>query len=606
MDSKAKIAIIASSDKGIELGHTLCRELPSAQLYSARKHKNATQIESAICFTKKNFENFDALIFVGALGICVRAIAPCVENKKKDPAVINIDVNGQFVQSVLSGHVGGANDLTKRIARILGATPVISTASDSQELWALDTLPSRFGWNIEHEESLTSLMALFVNQKPTAILLEARDQGTLFLETSIPSFAKVFSMREEINEDDFELVIAVTPFVRKFKKPTLFYRPSLFSLGMGCKKQVKPETVVPALEKQLEEKGISPLSISVLGSVEIKKDEPALQAIASKWDIPFQTFDAETLNAQAIPNPSDKVFQTVGTYGVAEASALTLSSNGRLVVEKQKVSPAEGDDFTWALAIDPLKERKGFIEIVGAGPGDPELVSVKGKRFLQNADLILYAGSLVPEELTHYAKPGCVVRSSASMNLEEQFEIMKEFYDRGLFVVRLHTGDPCIYGAIQEQMNYFDQYNMDYHITPGISSFQAAAAALQSQFTIPEKVQSIILTRGEGRTAMPDKEKLHMMARSQSTMCIFLSATLAEQVQKDLLVHYPEDTPVAVCYKLTWKDEKIWRGELRNLAQIIKDNQLTLTTMIVVGEAIGNRKGLSRLYAHEFKHIFRK
>jgi len=275
-------------------------------------------------------------------------------------------------------------------------------------------------------------------------------------------------------------------------------------------------------------------------------------------------------------------------------------------VEKQKVSPAQGDDFTFAISCNPIMERKGFVEIVGAGPGDPELVSVKGKRFLQTADLILYAGSLVPEELTHYAKSGCVVRSSASMNLEEQFAIMKEFYDKGLFVVRLHTGDPCIYGAIQEQMNYFDEYRMDYHITPGISSFQAAAAALQSQFTIPEKVQSIILTRGEGRTAMPDKEKLHMMARSQSTMCIFLSATLAEQVQKDLLVHYPESTPVAVCYKLTWKEEKIWRGELKNLAQIIKDNKLTLTTMIVVGEAIGNRKGLSRLYAHEFKHIFRK
>ncbi len=145
-------------------------------------------------------------------------------------------------------------------------------------------------------------------------------------------------------------------------------------------------------------------------------------------------------------------------------------------------------------------ERSGFIEIVGAGPGDPELISVRGKRFLEEADLILYAGSLVPVELTRYAKPGATVRSSASMTLEEQFALMKEFYDKGLFVVRLHTGDPCIYGAIQEQMAFFDEYGMKYHITPGISSFQAAAAALQSQFTIPEKVQTIILTRGEGRT----------------------------------------------------------------------------------------------------------
>ena len=191
------------------------------------------------------------------------------------------------------------------------------------------------------------------------------------------------------------------------------------------------------------------------------------------------------------------------------------------------------------------------------------------------------------------------------MDLEEQFEIMKKFYDKGKLIVRLHTGDPCIYGAIQEQMAFFDKYNMSYHITPGISSFLAAAAALESQFTIPEKVQTIILTRGEGRTPMPEKEKLHLLARSQSTMCIFLSASVVDQVQQELMEHYPPETPVAACYKLTWKDEKIYRGELKDLAKIVKENELTLTTMIVVGEAIGNRQGLSKLYSHQFKHLFR-
>ena len=146
---------------------------------------------------------------------------------------------------------------------------------------------------------------------------------------------------------------------------------------------------------------------------------------------------------------------------------------------------------------------------------------------------------------------------------------------------------------------------MSYHITPGISSFQAAAAELRSQFTIPEKTQTIILTRGEGRTAMPEREKLHLLARSQSTMCIFLSAGIVEDVQAQLLEHYPPETPVAACYHLTWPDQRIYRGELRDLAKIVKEHKLTLTTMIVVGEAIDNRKGLSRLYADEFKHLFR-
>ena len=188
----------------------------------------------------------------------------------------------------------------------------------------------------------------------------------------------------------------------------------------------------------------------------------------------------------------------------------------------------------------------------------------------------------------------------------QEEELPDSSYDKGLFIVRLHTGDPCIYGAIQEQMAFFDRYKMSYHITPGISSFQAAAAALRSQFTIPEKVQSIILTRGEGRTPMPEKEQLHKLAQSQSTMCIYLSAGIVEQVQEELMQAYPPETPVAACYKLTWKEEKIYRGELKDLAKIVRDNNLTLTTLLVVGEAIDNRKGLSRLYAHEFKHLFRK
>ena len=247
-----------------------------------------------------------------------------------------------------------------------------------------------------------------------------------------------------------------------------------------------------------------------------------------------------------------------------------------------------------------------MIYIVGAGAGDPVLITVKGQRLLQTADVVIYAGSLVNPALLKLTKPSTEIHNSASMTLEQVLAVMEKAVAAEKMVVRLHTGDPSIYGAIQEQMNYFDQHGMSYHITPGISSFQAAAAALKSQFTIPEKVQSIILTRGEGRTPMPEREKLHLMARSQSTMCIFLSASIAEQVQEELLQEYPETTPVAVCYHLTWKDEQIFRGELKDLARIVKENNLTLTTMIVVGEAIGNREGLSRLYAHEFKHLYRK
>ena len=324
---------------------------------------------------------------------------------------------------------------------------------------------------------------------------------------------------------------------------------------------------------------------------------------------------AEVLDKVPVPHPSSTVKKATGSGSVAEAAAILSAEGGPLLVGKQK---GQTKDFTYAIAISKSaiqdeedsqqkgKQGHGHIEIVGAGPGDPELISIRGRRMLENADLILYAGSLVPKELTLCAKKGSTIRSSADMNLEEQFALIKKFYDKGKFIVRLHTGDPCIYGAIQEQMAFFDRYGMSYHITPGISSFQAAAAALRSQFTIPEKVQTIILTRGEGRTPMPEKEQLHKLAASQSTMCIFLSAGIAGQVQKELLEHYPPTTPVAACYKLTWKDERIYRGELKDLEQIVKENNLTLTTLLVVGDAIDNRTGVSRLYAEEFKHLYRR
>ncbi|WP_373721113.1 precorrin-4 C(11)-methyltransferase, partial [Bacteroides heparinolyticus] len=528
---------------------------------------------------------------------------------------------GKYVVSVLSGHIGGANELTMEAAGILGAEPVVTTQSDRTGLWALDTLPQRFGWTPVVSAPVSSSfvppstlpsgekeracmnrhISLFVSGKPTALLLTVRDEGTDWMEAHLPSHVAVFYRPEDIEPSRFELILCVSPQVPRFTEtPMICYVPRALHLGIGLARQAGPtREVLTAIEETLKEQGIVPAAIASISTIDAKSEEPVVKALQKEYTVNFHT--AEELASMEVPHPSPTVMKHMGTASVCEAAALLTAANSQLLLPKVK-----GANYTVAAAIDGGMMRRGHIEIVGAGPGDPELISVRGRRLLEKADLILYAGSLVPRELTHCAKPGATVLSSASMDLEEQFRVMKTFYDKGLFIVRLHTGDPCIYGAIQEQMNYFDQHGMSYHITPGISSFQAAAAALKSQFTIPEKVQSIILTRGEGRTPMPEREKLHLMARSQSTMCIFLSAGIAEQVQEELLQEYPESTPVAVCYHLTWKDERIFRGELKDLAKIVKENKLTLTTMIVVGEAIGNREGLSRLYAHEFKHLFRK
>lgn len=598
------IGIIILSEVAKEKALQLHSEL-GGKLYSTRELEGFEKIEDLQTETGQIMAEHDLVVFFSAMGICVRSIAPYLKDKHSDPAIICIDTTGKYVISVASGHIGGANEWTSRIASILGAEPIITTQSDRQGLWALDTLPRQFDWKLETVgATLNEAITKFVDGVPTALFLDVRCD---YLERTKPNYVDIYYHLEDLDISKYQLLIAVTPReLSDLSIPQILYRPQVLHLGIGCRHKANPKGVSEYILQQLHTAGFSALSIGSINSIELKRGEPIIEGLGEKLGIVPQYYSADQLEEIEVPNPSNKVNEVTSSPSVSEASALLASNGGVLVIEKQKGKLSEGNDFTFALAIDANTLPHGHIEIVGAGPGDPELISVRGKHFLQRADLILYAGSLVPIELTYYAKPGATVRSSADMNLEEQFALMKEFYDRNCLIVRLHTGDPCIYGAIQEQMALFDEAGMSYHITPGISSFLAAAAELRSQFTIPEKVQSIILTRGEGRTPMPEKEQLHKLAASQSTMCIYLSATLAEKVQSELLVHYPPETPVAVCHKLTWKEQKIIRGELQNLAQIIRDNKLTLTTLIVVGEAIDNRQGLSKLYNDTFKHLFRK
>lgn len=545
----------------------------------------------------------DAVVFIGALGICVRKLQSLVADKYTDPAVVCVDTTGKWVIPVIGGHVGGANKLAKEIAAAIGAQAVITTQSDNTGLWALDTLAKTYGWQMTRlsRNKMNEVIANFVNKKPTALVLEWDDEGTRHLQSSCPPHVHLFSSFQSYTQSSasFDVVIAVSPYCHEGLH--LQYFPQCIHLGVGCQKNV-PAHLATSLVGKITETGLAVQSIASIATIELKKDEPMLAELCKLLPNAKQhIYTAKKLAEIEVPNPSEKVYEVTGCYGVAEAAA--LAEGGQLVVPKQKVN-TDGYNYTFALT---LQKPEGHIEIVGAGPGDPELVSVRGQRFISQADLILYAGSLVPKELTRGAKHGAVIRSSAELDLEEQFALMKEFYDNHKLVVRLHTGDPCIYGAIQEQMAFFDKYHMDYHITPGISSFQAAAAELRSQFTIPERCQTIILTRGEGRTPMPEKEKLRLLAQHQSTICIFLSAGIAEQVQTELLEGgYPPETPVAACYKLTWKEQRIYRGQLKDLAHLLTSNNLKLTTMIVVGEAIDNREGLSKLYDKHFAHLYRK
>ena len=585
-----KIAIVTVSDEGRHVAQILLSQF---------KGEHISRQDVGKCWN-----DFDAFVFIGAMGICVRTIAPYVDDKHTDPAVVCVDSTGLNAISVLSGHIGGANDLTRDIAAILGAREVITTQSDLLGLWALDTFDQKYGWETELTEghgTMNEVIAAFVRKEPTALFIDIRDEGTDFMEAHLPGHVTLVSDISEVRADRFGLLIVVSPFTHSAPEGVMMiqYIPRVLQFGIGLAHQAPVQEVLEGLDALYYEHGINWEAGSIC-TIDIKVDEPVIQRLKSDG-YPVRLFTAEELSSVDVPSPSETVRKHVGTPSVCEAAALLASDNGPLLLPKVK-----GKNFTLAVAINRKNLREGHIEIVGAGPGDPDLVSVRGRRMLEQADLILYAGSLVPRELTDCHKPGAVVRSSADMNLDEQCALMKEYYDRGCFIVRLHTGDPCIFGAIQEQMAFFDKHNMSYHITPGISSFLAAAAELRSQFTIPERCQTIILTRGEGRTPMPEREKLHLLARSQSTMCIFLSAAIVDDVQRELLQEYAPTTPVAACYHLTWPDQRIYRGQLKDLAQLVHDNHLTLTTMLVVGDAIDNRENLSKLYDKHFTHLFRE
>ncbi|WNH12482.1 precorrin-4 C(11)-methyltransferase [Thalassobellus suaedae] len=602
-----KIVIIAVTEKGIEKALVIQKEFPKSLVITTLKsgNKNISSIVSVSDYLKGNFSKLDGICFVSALGICVRLIAPYIQDKNTDPAVVSVDDLCLNVQSVLSGHKGGANDFASKIASILGSNAIISTSSDVQNIWALDTLGKQFEWQTERSLEMNKIMALFVNNKPTALLLDIKDKGTQYLEKTIPNFVTVFYDEKDIDYTHFELFIAVTYKMYEVTIPNLFFIPKVLSVGSGCSKSLDSTLFETTLKRELEAMKINFYAIKNFGSIDIKAEQEAYLDFSKQYNIPFSTFTSAEIDTVFVPNPSEMVQSKIGVDGVSESCALLLSRNKNVLIEKQKIHLDNSEKFTFSVALHVNVERRTAIAIIGAGPGDEELITVKGKQYLERADCVLYAGSLIPEEMTNWCKAGAVVRNSAMMTLEEQISLMQEHYKKGNFVVRLQCGDPSLYGAIQEQMTIFDDLEMDYFIVPGISSFSAAAAALRSEFTIPEVVQSIVLTRGEGKTPMPPKESIAAFAATNATMCIFLSVGIAKKVEAQLLEHFDADTPVAVMYRVSWKDEEIFQGKLSELATIVKKSKKTRTVLIIVGQAIGARKNRSQLYSPEWKHIFR-
>ncbi len=246
------------------------------------------------------------------------------------------------------------------------------------------------------------------------------------------------------------------------------------------------------------------------------------------------------------------------------------------------------------------------VYFIGAGPGDPDLITVKGKAMVEIADIIVYAGSLVNPEVLACNKKGAAIYNSASMNLDEVLKVLIEGVNEGKIVARVHTGDPSIYGAIREQIDELKKLDIPYEVIPGVSSFTAAAAALRQEFTLPNVSQTIICTRLEGRTPVPEKESLRSLASHKASMAIFLSVQMIENVTKELMEHYEPHTPIAVVQKASWPDQKIVQGTLEDIAEKVKEAGINKTAQILVGHFLGDEYEKSKLYDKHFSHEYRQ
>lgn len=248
-----------------------------------------------------------------------------------------------------------------------------------------------------------------------------------------------------------------------------------------------------------------------------------------------------------------------------------------------------------------------MVHFVGAGSGAADLITLRGKRLLETADVVIYAGSLVNSELLEYTRSDCEIYNSAFMTLDEVIKVMEQAENNGKTVIRLHTGDPSVYGAIREQMDRLDSLGIAYDVCPGVSSFCGAAAALKAEYTLPDVSQTVILTRMSGRTPVPERESIESLASHNATMVIFLSTGMLDELSERLIKGgYTADTPAAIVYKATWKDEKVFRCTVGTLAQTAKQNNITKTALITVGYFLGDIRSLSKLYSADFETEFRK
>ncbi|MCD8264129.1 MAG: SAM-dependent methyltransferase [Tannerellaceae bacterium] len=541
------------------------------------------------------FMRTDVIIHIGELEKCVRTIGTHINDKYTDPVVINIDSTGRYILPVLSGYIGDGIDICKKLSELTTGELVDTSIFDNSKLWDLDLLAEKYDWLYVADDINGSKNAMDICKEvfqayiPTALLLDIKNEGTEFLEKSHPEHVDVYYKYSDIKQERYGLILTVGPFIYEAGIPMVSYFPRILHLGIGSTDVISGNVsnIYLHIISTLIDNNINPESIISVSGFDLDKDESVAETLAfAVMGCPYVKLRPDKTHVGRI--------EDFDARKMAEAAAISSAGGGILLLESTFFSTEEDTSFYYAIAMDKSVRRKGHVEIVGAGPRNAGLISVQGLKFIGRADLILYAGSKIDQALFEHTKEEAVCYNFSGMEQDEQFRVTKDFYERGKLIVRLHAGDPCIYSSISKQLARYDLENMSYHITPGISAFQAAAAALHTPFTIPGKVESVLLTNG-GK----GKEYVQGLATGKNTMCIYLTADIAAKIQQELLYYYMPETPIALCYKLTWKDERIFYGVLKDLSTIMLDNGLNMNTLLVIGKVLDNLPEVTMSYIPE-------
>ena len=600
--------LVVLTEKARTLAERIAKDWPEAELFSTHDMPYVRRVRSLNTLLETQFHTRDVWIFVCSLSICVRSIAPFLRAKDKDPVVLHLSENGTHVQAVLGAHRPKTQRWLHHLTLHTRARILPTTLSEEQGLWALDALASQFGWQERTTHEKKKLLSLFAQRKPTLLVLQVKDKGTEYLIRSVPSFVDISYEPNNRAFENYALVLYVGYLVLHTTRPLWSYFPKCLALGSGCNKGIGASAWYLGLEEVLARHRLASEAVAGVATTRHKREEPAFLETCRKEGWLFKTFHEKELDKIPVPHPSLRVKEEVGSLSVAEAASACLADDSTWLMTKQKQRTPSGQFFTCAVSLMKSYARRGRVAMVGAGVGQAHL-TLRGQSLLQSAQAVLYAGSLIHQETLKHASAFAELVDSSSMTLEAQCEKMEHWLRAGKRVVRLHSGDPSLYGAIHEQMAFLEQKGYDYEMVPGISAFQAAAAKLKCELTVPNVVQTVVLSRGEGNTPMPKHEDLTRVAALRATLCLFLSASLAKKVQQQLLTHYPPETPLAVLYRLGEKDEAIHRDELKNLAKRMQQHKYRRSTLIMVGEALrhsGSQTSRSWLYDPQHYHVFRK